>query len=280
MHRAPIFEERTPERITVAPGAHDAPASDRLERPHVLVGAMSRSWAHSWTFDRLRVEHGEVVFPVSRPHLRSSASEPMTLRAYLDAIEAPGGGEGLYLSGVDLPSRIPALAHDFAFPRYARMERLSNTLVFIGGARSRTPLHFDYCRTLLAQVMGRKRVTLFSPDRTRHLDPLPREPFQTYSGLTLTRDGAARGDLGAYEAARRDLADFDFTLHPGEILYLPYGHWHGVESLEPTISISRSWWTVGMLFTQAPHLVADWLRYQRRRLGRSATDAPRDWLGF
>jgi hypothetical protein len=281
-HHDPTFEERAPERITVAPGASDAPPPHLLRRPHVLAGAVGRWHARTWTFDRLRAEHGDVVFPVSRSYSRSSAAEHMSLREYLDALESPRGGDGLYLSGVELLSRIPSLANDFAFPRYVRVERLSNTLIFIGSGRSRTPLHFDYCHTLLAQVMGRKRVTLFSPEKTRHLSPLPREPFQTFSGLELTRSGEARADRSAYEAARRDHADFDFTLHPGEILYLPYGHWHGVESLEPSISVSRSWWTVGMLLTQAPHVAADWLSYQRGRLGRSAgaADASRDWLGF
>ena len=33
------------------------------------------------------------------------------------------------------------------------------------------------------------------------------------------------------------------TLEPGDAIYIPYGWWHGVESLEPVSILVNYWWT-------------------------------------
>ena len=248
------------------------------------------SWhARSWTLERFRTEHGRVQFPVNRSYSRAQAPTLMTLREYIDGILAEGGGGGLYLAGVEFLNRIPSLMGDFSFPDYVWWRRLANTLLFVGGAGARSPLHVDYSHTLLAQVAGQKRITLFAPEKTEWLEPLPREPFQTFSGLELTPSGSRRGpgagassDVSAFDRIRRERADFDFVLSPGEILFLPYGWWHAVESLEPSISISHSWWTLSMLLSEAPYLAGEWLRYRLRRRKSSVNTGEdgQDWLGF
>jgi hypothetical protein len=35
------------------------------------------------------------------------------------------------------------------------------------------------------------------------------------------------------------------TLEPGDALYIPYGWWHGVESLEPLSILVNYWWKPG-----------------------------------
>jgi hypothetical protein len=225
-------------------------------RPCILVGAMDRWRARSWTFDWLRTEHGHVRFPVGKSYSRVWAPTEMTLREYLDAILATRGPQELYLASVEFLDRLPSLRHDFEFPDYTWWERAENTLLFIGGAGARSPLHFDFSHTLLAQVVGRKRFRFFSPDQTPRLDPLPRELFQTFSGLGLEPSGEAG----------RERPKLDFVLQPGEILFLPHGWWHAVDSLEPTVSITRSWWTSRMFLSEAPRVVASWIK-ERVRAG-------------
>jgi hypothetical protein len=35
------------------------------------------------------------------------------------------------------------------------------------------------------------------------------------------------------------------TLEPGDAIYIPYGWWHGVESLDPVSILVNYWWTPG-----------------------------------
>ena len=209
---------------------------------------MARWRAGSWTLDSLRASHGHVRFPVGRSGSRIWTPTEMTLGEYLDAILAQRGRQELYLASAEFLDRLPSLRDDFSFPDYTWWGRASNTLMFVGGAGARTPLHFDFSHTLLAQIVGRKRFRLFSPDQTSSLDPLPRELFQTFSRLDLAQSE------GAGDGAR-----FDFVLEPGEMLFLPHGWWHAVDSLEPTISVTRSWWTPRLFLTEAPRLAADWV---------------------
>ena len=32
---------------------------------------------------------------------------------------------------------------------------------------------------------------------------------------------------------------YDFVVYPGEVLFIPMGWWHHLESLEPTVSLTR-----------------------------------------
>jgi ribosomal protein L16 Arg81 hydroxylase len=226
----------------------------RPMRPCILTEAM-KSWAaRSWTLESFRTRHGDTRFLVGKNHSRTWAPREMTLRDYLDAILDRSGAPDLYLASAQFLDRLPMLRDDFAFPDYVWQRAASNTLMFIGGAGARTPLHFDHSHTLLAQIVGRKRFRLFSPAQTPRLAPLPRELYQTFGAALI--NARAEGDA--------PVPDFDFILEPGEMLFLPFSWWHAVDSLDPTLSITRSWWTFGLALSEAPRVATDsvrtWLR--------------------
>jgi Cupin-like domain len=276
---------RSPERIGEIPRRALLREHCRPRRPCIIAGATDRWRARAWTLDWFRSEHGAVRFPVSRAYSRALPPQVMTLREYIDAVTlgtGAGGPQALYLSGVEFLGRIPSLCDDFSFPDYTWLRSFSNTLLFIGGAGARTPLHFDFSHTVLAQLVGRKRFRLFSPDQTPLLAPLPREPFQTFSGLSIAPSGEGRSGAVAVAEAPGVRPAFDFVLQPGEMVFLPDGWWHGVESLDPSVSITRSWWDFGLFLTESPYLAFDWLRRQVRRRRSSTTGMaePPDWLGF
>jgi lysine-specific demethylase 8 len=234
----------------------------RKNRPCVLTDTMPQWRAQTWTFDWFRATHGDVRFAVGQSSSRTWSPREMALRDYIDAVLARTGSQDLYLASTAFLDRIPSLQSDFAFPDYTWWSAASNTLMFMGGAGARTPLHFDYSHTLLAQVVGRKRFRLFAPHRTPELAPLPRELYQTFSRVELPADAAiAEGPIAA---------DYDFVLEPGEMLFLPFSWWHAVDSLDPTISVTRSWWTPGLALTEAPRLAADSVGARLRQLRTSA----------
>ena len=49
---------------------------------------------------------------------------------------------------------------------------------------------------------------------------------------------AANPDLDAHPLFANTTV-YDFVVEPGEILFIPMGWWHHLESLEPTVSLTR-----------------------------------------
>ena len=43
-----------------------------------------------------------------------------------------------------------------------------------------------------------------------------------------------------------------FILKPSDAIYIPYGWWHFVESLEPSINVSIHYWEIKDLFKKLP----------------------------
>jgi len=99
---------------------------------------------------------------------------------------------------------------------------------WFGPAGTVTPLHHDVMNVLLAQVVGRKLVTLIPS-------------FETH--LVYNRVGVySEVDVEAPDYSRyplfRDVSRHQVLLQPGEALFIPVGWWHHVRSLDVSISVS------------------------------------------
>lgn len=108
------------------------------------------------------------------------------------------------------------------------------TSLWIGPAGTITPLHHDTTNILFAQLHGRKRIELISPQETALvLDVAGEGPLNGfYSPVDLDRLDAAE-----HPALRRLLVQ-RVVLEPGEALYIPAGWWHRVTALDVSISFS------------------------------------------
>jgi ribosomal protein L16 Arg81 hydroxylase len=102
------------------------------------------------------------------------------------------------------------------------------TFFWFGPGGTVTPLHYDVLDIVLTQVRGSKRVRLFSKDQTHLLY----NSNGVYSDVDVENPDFERFPL------YRHAHPVEFTLHAGEMLFLPEGHWHQIKSLEPSISIS------------------------------------------
>ena len=110
------------------------------------------------------------------------------------------------------------------------------------GNRIRVAPHYDAKENIACCVAGRRRFILFPPERTADLYPGPFE--LTPAGTPVSMVDLAEPDLDrfprfekAWEAAQQ------VTLEPGDAIYIPYGWWHGVESLDPVSILVNYWWT-------------------------------------
>ena len=97
--------------------------------------------------------------------------------------------------------------------------------VLIGPANSKSHLHYDFLHShaYLAQIVGRKKCTLFSPEDSAAL----------YNGDVDPNCPA----LDRFPLFRNATA-FECVLEPGELLFMPSLWWHHVIALENSITVN------------------------------------------
>jgi len=219
----------------------------RRSRPVVLTGAL-RDWRalSAWTPDLLgrRFRTRAVRVAVSGDGLfgydpeAGAAYETETMafgRAVSLICERVVTGKKHYLMQTSIPDVLPELVGDFDTPRHAGTAAAAAHLWF-GASRTVTPLHYDMANNLLAQIRGRKRITLFPPAQAARLYPFP---------VSARHPHVSAVDLDAPDAERfpefRKAAAMACVVGPGDLLFVPAFWWHHVRSLDVTISVSF-WW--------------------------------------
>lgn len=141
-----------------------------------------------------------------------------------------------YAANIAFPKYI-ALKMGVAFPFYQRIFFERPTL-WIGPAGSATPLHTDSSDNFIQQLVGNKRLLIFPPREIPYLymsAPFPNnDPGFLCSSLDLRKKSPC--SLKKYNNSHV----FEVILSPGEILYLPAGWAHFVESV--SFSITANTW--------------------------------------
>jgi hypothetical protein len=116
-----------------------------------------------------------------------------------------------------------------AFPEYLDADRLhGRTFLWFGPGGTVTPLHHDTSNILFAQVYGRKKFTLISPNQT----PLVYNEIGVFSEVDCGQPNLDK--FPAFQNVRK----LDLLLKPGQVLFIPVGWWHYVRALDISISVS------------------------------------------
>lgn len=112
--------------------------------------------------------------------------------------------------------------------------------IWIGNA-VKVQTHFDLMRNLACVVAGKRRFTLFPPEQLPNLYVGPIDFTPAGTPLSMVRLDAP--DLARYPRFPQALAAAQVAdLAPGDALYLPYGWWHHVESLDTFNILVNYWW--------------------------------------
>ncbi|RYP66063.1 hypothetical protein DL769_006125 [Monosporascus sp. CRB-8-3] len=171
-----------------------------------------------------------------------------------------------YLAQHPLFTQLPALRNDIVIPDYCYTSppphpidpsidqpELDEPLLnaWFGPPGTITPLHNDPYHNVLAQVVGRKYVRLYSPLETERMYARGKEGGVEMGNTSLIDVGVVEGwDVAPYNddeasaqsvAAFRDAPFVDCILEPGDLLYIPIGWWHYVRGLSVSFSVSF-WW--------------------------------------
>ncbi|KAL8170857.1 hypothetical protein V2J09_022661 [Rumex salicifolius] len=133
---------------------------------------------------------------------------------------------------------IKELRKDILIPDYcyAGGGELRPLNAWFGPAGTVTPLHHDPHHNILAQVVGKKYIRLYSASLSEEIYPHTETMLCNSSQVDLDDiDGDAFPNFN-------DLEFIDCILDEGEMLYIPPKWWHYVRSLTPSFSVSF-WWS-------------------------------------
>jgi len=249
--------------------------------PVVLTGCpLSNAVSNDWTFDYLK----EIMTPDAKLDVYTSSTprfqywdtkknvnqyafdpptdkEMTSFTEFLDksneATNAPGGQTKWYYLQASMTD---AMGHrmlkeytkfplDVAlqFKSIGKWDELTTNLLLCGRPGVITPLHFDEQQNLFAQLHGRKRVRLFSPNDWEKLYTFPLgHPCDRQTRVVLPEQpGSIELELPAHRDSFPLFGALPSTemyvdMDAGDILYIPQYWFHQMESI--TDNISMSWW--------------------------------------
>ena len=143
-----------------------------------------------------------------------------------------------YLAQHPLFDQIPELKDDICIPEYCCLSlNDAEPLIhaWFGPVGTVSPLHYDRSQNILAQVVGRKYVRLYTPSQSDALLPIP----------SFINKNSSQIDLDdPQQLQKHGIADLEFVdciLEAGDALFIPKGWWHYIRSLDVSFSVSF-WW--------------------------------------
>ncbi|CAF4897912.1 unnamed protein product [Pieris macdunnoughi] len=163
----------------------------------------------------------------------------ITMKEFIETYIYQNKGATGYLAQYPLFAQIPELHEDIIEPEYCSFAETDdgvNIMAWYGPKGTVSPLHHDPTKNLLAQVVGEKRIYLFSPKDSENLYPYDSELLDN-----TARVDPRSPDLNKYPKYQ-DAKAYYCVLKPGQMLFIPPKWWHFVESLSISFSVSF-WWT-------------------------------------
>ncbi|WP_054463318.1 cupin-like domain-containing protein [Phaeobacter sp. 11ANDIMAR09] len=206
--------------------------------PTIITGLEPSPPCKDWTIDWLVEKYGDSIV------CRRSSELKITLRELADQmrlfeekpeLENDTTLDKAYTEGVKMPHE---MWDDFG-PMFFDREDFIPAQLWLGSVSTNTPataLHCDPTTGFLFQVMGRKRLELFSADQADLL--YPKKAYSYYQSCWFNPH-KPRYDLFPKAKGAKSIS---VDLHPGELLVQPAGWFHQVFALDsPTMSVSYFW---------------------------------------
>lgn len=220
-------------------------------RPVILVGAAA-NWpaVATWSLDWFREHAGDLEVSAFFGSRLEGERRLVLLDEAIDRMRtARAEGEEVSIRQLPLASLpFDASAH-LRPPEQCPIDRRLLPSLWLAAAGTVQPFHQDHhhpldgIANLLAQVHGRKRAMLVSPDQDdvmyRRADGSPDAHFSEVDG--------EEPDLGAHPRFR-SARIWEGALAPGDVLFIPMRWWHSLCALDESISVSF-WWR--------PHRISD-----------------------
>ncbi|XP_075886660.1 tRNA wybutosine-synthesizing protein 5 isoform X4 [Nelusetta ayraudi] len=131
----------------------------------------------------------------------------------------------------DLTKQFPDLAEDFHIPQFFAADEFFSSVFRISSCGLQLWTHYDVMDNLLAQVTGRKRVVLYSPQDALHLY------LSGDKSEVLDIDSPDLERFPEFVKARR----FECVLEPGDLLFIPALWFRNTLALQFGIGVNVFW---------------------------------------
>ena len=215
----------------------------RRNQPVVITGMLDdcetlKRWNLDYFKERFAEREVEVQLGRSKDanyEMNSIAHKrKMAFGEYVELVRQSGRSNDMYMTANNDSSNRKALNELWdEFPdlsEFLRTDQGKQGFFWLGPAGTLTPYHHDLTNNFMIQMIGSKRVKLIAPCH------LPRLQNERHCFTPI--DGAAI-DLQRFPQMR-DVPVLECEIGPGEILFLPVGWWHYVESLAISVTISAT----------------------------------------
>jgi hypothetical protein len=213
----------------------------------VVLTDLTDGWRarSAWTLDYFKSRYGNSVVPVYRltgHRYRADDVEMMKLASFIQNVQNNDfAAYPCYVrDDAQLFNTHRELLADYKVPDYffdwfkllPSFMRLEYPTIFVGPKGAITPLHHDIWKThsWLAQLVGRKRWILFSPDEKKFLYDYNVQPHNP--------------DLKKFPLFL-NTKPLECIIGPGDLIFVPSGWAHEVISLDATISITHNYMAPG-----------------------------------
>ncbi|MFT2111120.1 cupin-like domain-containing protein [Marinomonas sp. 2405UD68-3] len=203
--------------------------------PFIIRNPPTNTPHHAWSLDKLKESYGDVLLRVRSTTVKETVAEfvdKMSLVQNQKAADVIEGHTKVYTEGCSLPWQ---MREDF-LPHYFTTHDFSAPQIWLGCVPVDAPassLHRDPLDGFLYQLIGRKKVILFSPDQASLLYPM--KAYNNYQPCWVKPETPNFKDFPLFKKAK----SLEVVLHPGEILIQPAGWFHAVYCLDsPTFSVS------------------------------------------
>ena len=216
--------------------------------PVVITDLYTSHPIMSWNVDRLGAVYGELVIRV----LRSTSQYffynetvereivQMTLSEFLTrAVYAPGADGFYYTLGRSPIDQFEGFSEYMYMPPpfesiLRGFLRMPERNIWISPFGTRTALHFDAVENLNIQVEGSKSFLLFPP----MIDGMYPCKWTSQAAYVSTVDPRDPSPVPGFPYD----AQIEVTLVSGEMLYIPYGWWHQVDTVGHINLNANYWW--------------------------------------
>lgn len=206
--------------------------------PAIITGLEPSPPCKDWTIERLVEKYGDSVVCVRSAEVNVTMRDLATqMKQYEEnpKLETDPTRDKAYTEGAEMPIE---MWDDFG-PMFFDREDFGPAQLWLGSVSTNIPatgLHCDPTTGFLFQVIGRKRLELFSADQAEFL--YPKTAYSHYQPCWFNPH-KPRFDLFPKAKNARSMS---VILHPGELLVQPAGWFHQVFALEsPTMSVSYFW---------------------------------------
>lgn len=226
------------------------------KQPLVITGMMD-SWPamNKWSFEFFRDLNSESTVHIEEGNIMQGETgfRKQTFRDYIQQLieQDSESAAGAYLSVFKVFDEFPQLRDDVDFSLLNQHKIKHSTVGWLGPAGTVTGYHIDWGDNILAQVHGRKCVHLAAPEDTPNM--YVSKKFD--QGARLSEVDLHNWDEEKFPLFGK-VKHQKIILDAGQMLFIPRGWWHHVESMDKSISVSNLTYDLsGILFDAIPHRI-------------------------